>query len=163
LATGLVHVSGQKASEDKCFFSRICDPGSSLLPREPVHESSIGKLFADSRCDNFKGCFREEHLGRTGFAIDFGTRGLPNSHSTVKAFETRSFTKRRQAMNRMIGLVSRQDEQQEYWQAKVEQLEKYVCELLLKNQTLRMELLAERGEPQDEGDFGDLLLNSLVG
>jgi len=66
-------------------------------------------------------------------------------------------------MNRMMGLVSRREEPQEDWQAKVEQLEKCVCELLLTNQTLRMALLAERANAPDFGDAGDLSLISLVG
>lgn len=54
-------------------------------------------------------------------------------------------------MNRMIALVNEQVEAQEDWQAKVEHLEQYVCELLIKNQTLRMALLAEQERVQGGG------------
>jgi hypothetical protein len=54
-------------------------------------------------------------------------------------------------MNSMITLVSEQMETQEDWQAKVEHLELYVCELLIKNQTLRMALQAERTRVEGHG------------
>jgi hypothetical protein len=52
----------------------------------------------------------------------------------------------------MIALVNEQEGAQEDWQAKAERLEKCMCELLLKNQTLRMALLAERAAPK-QGSF----------
>lgn len=66
-------------------------------------------------------------------------------------------------MNRMNALVSEQAEPQEDWQAKVERLEEWVCVLLLKNQTLRMELLTERARVQSSGNSHDLTANSPGG
>ena len=54
-------------------------------------------------------------------------------------------------MNRMTALITEQVEAQEDWQAKVEHLEQYVCELLIKNQTLRMALQTERARVQGSG------------
>lgn len=66
-------------------------------------------------------------------------------------------------MNRMIALVSGQQEPQVDWQAKVEHLEEWVRELLMKNQTLRMALLAERARVQSGGHSLDLTADSLIG
>ncbi|MGB6690005.1 MAG: hypothetical protein WBE76_19380 [Terracidiphilus sp.] len=66
-------------------------------------------------------------------------------------------------MNRTITLVSGQEEPQEDWQAKVAHLEEWVRELLLKNQTLRMALLAERARAQSSGNSRNLIADSLAG
>jgi hypothetical protein len=65
-------------------------------------------------------------------------------------------------MDRIIGLT-RQEESREDWRAKVDHLERCVCELLLKNQTLRMALLVERTGGQSYVDLGDLPANPTVG
>jgi hypothetical protein len=70
---------------------------------------------------------------------------------------------RRRAMNRMIALVSGQQESQEFLQAKVEHLEEWVRDLLLKNQTLRMALLAEKASMPSNGHSGELAADSLIG
>jgi hypothetical protein len=63
-------------------------------------------------------------------------------------------------MNRMTTLVSGLEGAQEDWQAKAERLERCVCELLLKNQTLRMALDAERSRAEDGGHSHDLFADS---
>jgi hypothetical protein len=68
---------------------------------------------------------------------------------------------RSRAMNPMNALVHEQEQPQEDWQAKVEHLEQCVCSLLLKNQTLRMELQAERAKAEDSSDSHDLFANLL--
>jgi hypothetical protein len=62
-------------------------------------------------------------------------------------------------MNHMTALGHEQVEPQEDWQAKSERLEKLVCELLLKNQTLRMALESERARVQGSGYFFDFSAN----
>jgi hypothetical protein len=66
-------------------------------------------------------------------------------------------------MNRKIASVSEQVGPQEAWQAKVENLEDWVRELLLKNQALRMALLTERARVQSGGHSLDLTADSLIG
>jgi len=66
-------------------------------------------------------------------------------------------------MNRMIATVSGHEEPQEDWQAKVEHLEEWVRELLLKNQNLRMALMAERARIQGSGHSRELTATSLAG
>jgi hypothetical protein len=62
-------------------------------------------------------------------------------------------------MNRMTALANEQVEPQEDGQAKVERLEKLVCELLMKNQRLRMALESERARVQSSGYFYDFSAN----
>ncbi len=52
-----------------------------------------------------------------------------------------------------VCLTSEQEPGIEDWQAKVQGLQEVVCFLLLKNQEMRMALLAERGN----GRFGEFL------
>jgi hypothetical protein len=66
-------------------------------------------------------------------------------------------------MNRMTAIASGQAQPQEDWQAKVERLQEVVCSLLLKNQTLRMALQAERAGAQGAGASYDLVADSSMG
>jgi hypothetical protein len=64
-------------------------------------------------------------------------------------------------MNQMTALVNAQKEWQEDWQARVEHLEELVCALLATNQTLRMELQAEKEKVEGDGNSHDLFANLL--
>ena len=50
-------------------------------------------------------------------------------------------------MNQMTTFQNEPELLQEDWQAKAERLEQLVCVLMLKNQALRMELVAGRAKP----------------
>jgi hypothetical protein len=93
----------------------------------------------------------------------FGTNCSPFPPSSVKAIESKQPIERRRAMNRMMSLVSRQQDPQEVLQAKVEHLEEWVRELLVKNQILRMALLAERARAQSNGHSRNLTTDPMIG
>jgi hypothetical protein len=93
----------------------------------------------------------------------FGTNCPPFPLSSVKAIENMRTIERRRAMNRMTSFVSAQHEPQEVLQAKVEHLEEWVRELLVKNQLLRMALLAERARAQSISHSRDLTTDSMIG
>jgi hypothetical protein len=65
-------------------------------------------------------------------------------------------------MNRTMSFAIGQQEPQEDWQTRVEHLEEWVRELLMKNQTLRMALLAEKAKAQNDGHFACLTADSLI-
>lgn len=53
-------------------------------------------------------------------------------------------------MNRMTALAIEQEKPREDWQSKVTHLEEWVCDLLMTNQALRMELQTERARVQEQ-------------
>jgi hypothetical protein len=81
----------------------------------------------------------------------------------VKPIENLRFTERRHAMNRMTALATEQAGPMEDWQAKVAHLEEWVCDLLMTNQALRMELQAERARVQVSVISHDRFAIPLIG